>query len=347
MANGVRNDGWDAAAVSALAGGVRAGERRALARALTLVESARADHRAAAENLLAQLKEATGGALRLALTGAPGVGKSTFIETFGLMLCAEEGSRLAVLAIDPSSRRSGGSILGDKTRMERLARHPSAYIRPSAAQTTLGGVARRTREAILLCEAWGASVVIVETVGVGQSETAAAEMTDVFALLVGPGGGDELQGVKRGVMEMADAVVVTKADGRLLQQASLTAADYAGALRLLRKRAYDPDAGADPVPWAMAVSALDGAGLGEFWRRVTALDAWRRESGWRDRRRAEQNVAWMRSEIETGLMDAFKRSAGGDDALTALERRVADGDVSPGAAANEALRRYWERRGAT
>lgn len=217
-----------------LAQRLQSGERRALARAITLVESARADHRAQATELLAAL--GTGKqALRIGLSGTPGVGKSTFIEAFGLMLTAQ-GLRVAVLAVDPSSARSGGSILGDKTRMERLSRDPNAFIRPSPSQTQLGGVARRTREAVALCEAAGFDVVLIETVGVGQSETVVAEMSDLFVLLLAPAGGDELQGVKRGIMEIADLILVNKADGDLKAQATRTCADYAGALRLMRKR---------------------------------------------------------------------------------------------------------------
>jgi LAO/AO transport system kinase len=220
--------------IPALAAGVQAGDRRALARAITLVESGRADHRDDALALLDMLgtdKQA----LRIGLSGTPGVGKSTFIESFGLMLTGQ-GKRVAVLAVDPSSARSGGSILGDKTRMDFLARDPNAFIRPSPSQTQLGGVARRSREAVALCEAAGFDIVLIETVGVGQSETVVAQMADLFILLLAPAGGDELQGVKRGIMEMADIILVNKADGDLKAQATRTCADYAGALRLLRKR---------------------------------------------------------------------------------------------------------------
>ncbi|MFN3613854.1 MAG: methylmalonyl Co-A mutase-associated GTPase MeaB, partial [Rubrimonas sp.] len=232
----------------ALARAVRAGERRALARAITLAESTRSDHRDAARALALMLTEDGGRpALRLGLSGAPGVGKSTFIESLGMMLVGR-GLKIAVLAVDPSSTRSGGSILGDKTRMDRLSKHPNAFIRPSPSGGGLGGVARRTRECIRLAEAAGHDVVIVETVGVGQSETMVADMTDVFALLVGPGGGDELQGVKRGIMELADLVLVNTADGDLAAAAARTVADYAGALRLLRRRPHDP------VGWPRALA---------------------------------------------------------------------------------------------
>ena len=225
--------------IAELAAGVVRGDRRALARAITLVESGRTDHRVDALALL-DILGTSKQALRVGLSGTPGVGKSTFIESFGMMLTGQ-GLRVAVLAVDPSSARSGGSILGDKTRMDRLARDPLAYIRPSPSQTQLGGVARRTREAVALCEAAGFDIVLIETVGVGQSETVVAQMADLFLLLLAPAGGDELQGVKRGIMEIADIILVNKADGELKSQAMRTCADYAGALRLLRKRAQDPD----------------------------------------------------------------------------------------------------------
>src|SRR5438105_7779016 len=211
------------------------GDRRALARAITLVESTRGDHRAEAEALLAEVLPRSGGAVRVGISGAPGAGKSTFIEALGSYLVAHD-HRVAVLAVDPSSKRSGGSILGDKTRMEELTRSPAAFVRPSPTGGTLGGVARRTREAMLLCEAAGFDVVLVETVGVGQSEVRVAAMVDLFLVLVAPGAGDELQGLKRGIMELADLVVVNKADGDLAATAARTAADYSAALHLMRPR---------------------------------------------------------------------------------------------------------------
>ena len=225
---------------SDLATKIVAQDRRALSRAITLVESSREDHRAQAADLLDQLRGQSSQAIRIGLSGTPGVGKSTFIESFGMMLIAQ-GLRVAVLAVDPSSARSGGSILGDKTRMDRLSCERNAFIRPSPSQSHLGGVARRTREAIELCEAAGFDVVLIETVGVGQSETLVAEMSDLFILLMAPAGGDELQGVKRGIMEMADMILVNKADGDLKPAAMRTCADYSGALRLLRHRPQDPD----------------------------------------------------------------------------------------------------------
>ncbi len=325
------DEATDGAAAKALAERVKAGERRALARAITLAESRRAADRATATALLDALA-GVGDSLRIGLTGAPGVGKSTFIEAFGRHVVAE-GRKLAVLAVDPSSARSGGSILGDKTRMERLAREPNAYIRPSPSGAAFGGVARRTADSLRLCEAAGFDVAIVETVGVGQSETMVADLTDVFALLIAPAGGDELQGVKRGVMEMADLVLVNKADGDLAALAQSTAAAYASALRLLRRRPGDPD----DAPSAAAVSAVSGAGVAETWARVVALDAWRRETGWRARRRADQAERRLRSEIAAGLWDAFLADPKAKAKLEALRAAVRSGEIEPSAAAAAAL----------
>jgi LAO/AO transport system kinase len=312
--------------ITDMANGVAAGERRALARAITLVESNRADHRVMATELLAALgtdKQA----LRIGLSGTPGVGKSTFIESFGLMLTAQ-GLRVAVLAVDPSSTRSGGSILGDKTRMDLLSRDPRAFIRPSPSQTHLGGVARRTREAVALCEAAGFDVVLIETVGVGQSETVVAQRADLFLLLLAPAGGDELQGVKRGIMEMADVIVVNKADGDLKAAAMRTQADYAGALRLLRKRAQDP-AG---YPCAMNVSALEQRGLPEVWESLQALAEWRRDHGFWEEARAAQARYWFEDSVKTALL-AQLSTPQARRRLTALGDAVAAGTQTPAAAA--------------
>src|ERR1700722_19089958 len=241
-----------------LAAALRGGDRRALARAITLVESTREDHRAQAEELLARVLPASGNSVRLGISGAPGVGKSTFIEAFGLTVTAA-GHRVAVLAVDPSSKRGGGSILGDKTRMAELARCDDAFIRPSPAGKTLGGVARRTREAILVAEAASFDVIIVETVGVGQSETAVADMVDLFVLLLAPGGGDDLQGIKKGIMELADLVIVTKADGDLARAADRAASDYFAALHLMRPK-YPGVA-----PQVMNVSSLEKIGISDVW----------------------------------------------------------------------------------
>ncbi|HEY0275346.1 MAG TPA: methylmalonyl Co-A mutase-associated GTPase MeaB [Paenirhodobacter sp.] len=315
-----------------LAEGVLAGDRRALARAVTLVESRREDHRAAAAELLEIVARSGRRALRIGLSGTPGVGKSTFIETFGLMLTGL-GKRVAVLAVDPSSTRSGGSILGDKTRMEQLTRDPMAFIRPSPSQAQLGGVARRSREAVALCEAAGFDVVLIETVGVGQSETLVAGMADLFVLLLAPAGGDELQGVKRGIMEIADIILVNKADGDLKPAAMRTVADYAGALRLLRKRPQDPDG----FPMAMPVSALEERGLSDAWDKMQTLAAWRQEQGWFRRRRAEQARDWFTEEVRLGLLALIDANPAVRARMETLRDEVSEGLATPGRAAAEVL----------
>ncbi len=317
--------------ISDMAQRIAAGERRALARAITLVESGRADHRAQATALLAALGTEKQ-ALRIGLSGTPGVGKSTFIESFGLML-TKQGLRVAVLAVDPSSSRSGGSILGDKTRMDLLSRDPNAFIRPSPSQTHLGGVARRTREAVALCEAAGFDVVLIETVGVGQSETVVAQMADLFLLLLAPAGGDELQGVKRGIMEMADLIVVNKADGDLKATATRTQADYAGALRLMRARPQDPKG----FPCAMTVSALEERGLPEVWEALQTLSQWRRDHGFWELTRATQARYWFEDAVKTRLL-AQLESPDARRALSALSDAVAAGEQEPAAAAEAFVR---------
>lgn len=325
--------------ITALASGVRSGDRRALARAITLVESGRADHRKDALALL-ELLGTDKQALRIGLSGTPGVGKSTFIESFGLMLTGM-GKRVAVLAVDPSSARSGGSILGDKTRMDHLARDPNAFIRPSPSQTQLGGVARRSREAVALCEAAGFDVVLIETVGVGQSETVVAQMADLFVLLLAPAGGDELQGVKRGIMEMADLILVNKADGDLKAQATRTCADYAGALRLLRKRAQDPEG----FPKALTISALEVDGIEAAWQEMESLTAWRRDNGIWDTQREAQASYWFGEDVRNGLHALIS-----DDPQTAarMKASLADvkaGRIAPAAAAEQVLGPLKDRLG--
>jgi LAO/AO transport system kinase len=311
---------------------ILSGNRRALARAITLVESGREDHRAQAQALLAELAKSKREALRIGLSGTPGVGKSTFIEAFGMMLC-DLGLRVAVLAVDPSSSRSGGSILGDKTRMDLLARHPNAFIRPSPSQTQLGGVARRSREAVALCEAAGYDVVLIETVGVGQSETMVAEMTDLFVLLLAPAGGDELQGVKRGIMEIADLILVNKADGDLKAAATRTQADYAGALRLLRKREGDPEG----FPKAASVSAVEGEGLNEAWSAMKVLADWRRDSGFWPRRRAAQSVHWFHAELRAQMLARLTKSAQTAHLIDTLSDEVGAGTLTPEDAAQRVI----------
>lgn len=308
------------------------GDRRALARAITLVESGREDHRERAEELLDAVAESGRQSLRIGLSGTPGAGKSTFIEAFGCMLTGQ-GMRVAVLAVDPSSVRSGGSILGDKTRMERLTREPGAFIRPSPSQSHLGGIAQRTKDAVALCEATGFDVVMIETVGVGQSETAVADMSDIFVLLIAPGGGDELQGVKRGIMEIADLILVNKADGDLKPAAGRTVADYSSALRLLKRRKGDPQ----DFPKALPVSALDATGLPEAWDEITALAEFRKAGGFWDERRSEQACRWFEDEVRMGLLRHFEADRKSEEAMAALRSAVAEGTRAPGAAAREML----------
>ncbi|ABS63324.1 LAO/AO transport system ATPase [Parvibaculum lavamentivorans DS-1] len=314
----------------ALAQGIRAGVRTALARGITLVESSRPDHQKVAQALLAELLPETGKAIRLGLSGAPGVGKSTFTEAFGQFLTGR-GHKVAVLAIDPSSARTGGSILGDKTRMELLARDPNAFIRPSPSGGTLGGVARRTREAMLLTEAAGYDVIMIETVGVGQSETAVADMVDMFVLLLSPGGGDELQGIKRGIMELADLIVVNKADGDLIPAARRAQMEYKTALHLMRPKS------AAWQPHVLLASALKGEGLSEVWEAAQSHHEALSGAGELTRLRAAQARAWMWTEIREGLLGALKADPKAAKLLPELEREVAEGLTTPTAAARRLL----------
>ncbi len=315
-------------AIETLAQRVVAGERRALARAITLVESTRPDHRLQARALLERIGPAGSVVRRIGLSGTPGVGKSTFIETMGMRL-VDAGHRVAVLAVDPSSARTGGSILGDKTRMERLSRAPGAFVRPSPSLGTLGGVARRTREAIRLVEAAGYDTVLVETVGVGQSETMVAEMTDIFVLLLAPGGGDELQGVKRGIMEIADLIVVNKADGDMAAQAEATRSEYASALHLLRSRQGD----APGFPKALSASAVTGTGLDIVWAAVLELHRHRLEGGLLERTRAHQAVQAMRKALERAVIDLIHRDPQMAKSMAMLEQQVSQGTLDPEEAA--------------
>ena len=319
---------------AALADAVLRGDRRALARAITLIESTRRDHRAQADALLEALLPHTGNSVRVGISGVPGVGKSTFIEAFGQHVIAR-GHKVAVLAIDPSSQRTGGSILGDKTRMVDLSREPNAFIRPSPAGATLGGVARRTREAMLICEAAGFDVIVVETVGVGQSETAVADMVDLFMLLLLPAGGDELQGIKKGIVELADLLVVNKADGDLAATARHTVADYRHALTLLRHGDWR-------VP-VLSCSAITKAGIDSVWDTIGEHRAITESSGVRDARRAEQARAWLWSEIRETLVDAFKAHPAVRADLAELEARVTGGAVTPTAAARGLLEKFLGR----
>lgn len=321
-----------AAADQALADGVRRGERRALARAITLLESTRGEDRPRADALLNALLPAAGRALRLGISGVPGAGKSTFIEALGLQLIGR-GHRVAVLAVDPSSSLSGGSILGDKTRMERLAQQDAAFIRPSPAGGTLGGVGGRTREALLACEAAGFDVVLVETVGIGQNETTVAGMTDLFLLLQLPNAGDELQAIKRGVMELADLVVVNKAD---LDAAAATraCATLASALGSFAAHSHG-----GPPP-ALAVSALRGDGISQLWSEVERIAGERRASGAFDARRRQQSLAWLWDTVRAALLDDFHAHPAVQAALPALLADVSAARIAPPAAARVLLDRF-------
>lgn len=321
--------------VDELAAGIRAGDRRALARAITLVESSRPDDQDRAAALLDELVGDAGGALRVGITGSPGVGKSTFIEAYGLHL-VDEGHKVAVLAVDPSSQRTRGSILGDKTRMPGLASSPDAFIRPSPSGATLGGVARRTREAVTLCEAFGFDVVVIETVGAGQSEGTVADLVDVFVLLVGPGGGDDLQGIKRGIMELADVLVVTKADGDLAATARHTAGDYRHALELLRPK---EGAGAAPV---LACSSLAGEGIAEVADTVARLQGEWAATGRLAELRSRQATAWMWNDVQSRLADALHESTAVRALAPGLESEVAGGTLSPTTAARRLLAAFWD-----
>ena len=319
-----------ASAVDELAAALRGGNRRALARAVTLVESTRPDHRAEAERLIEKVLPFTGGATRIGITGPPGAGKSTFIERFGLDGIGR-GHRIAVLVVDPGSKRGGGAILGDKTRMTELARAPAAFIRPSSAGAQAGGVARRTREAILVCEAAGFDTVLVETVGTGQSETTVAEMVDMFLLILPPAAGDELQGIKRGIIELADLILVNKADGDLLEHATRSAAEYANAVHLIRPALAE---------WQVivrAVSALTGNRIDAVWEDVARFRAALEASGAWARRRAAQAQAALWAEIGDGFLERFRAAPAIAERLAKIEREVAAGKRTPASAARHLL----------
>ena len=310
------------------AASVLSGDRRALAKAITLIESTRADHRVQADSLLDELLPHAGRSLRLGISGVPGVGKSTFIEALGLFLI-ERGHKVAVLAVDPSSSVSGGSILGDKTRMERLSVNDAAFIRPSPTSGALGGVAEHTREALLVCEAAGFDIVIVETVGVGQSETAVAGMTDMFVLMQLPNAGDDLQAIKKGVMELADLVLINKAD---LDEAAATRAraQISSALRLLGAHAR---AGTQ----ALQLSALKGTGLAEFWHVVSKFRERQQAAGALARRRSAQDQAWMWERVEAGLRQRFRQHRAVQAALPAMSEDVKCGRLAASVAARRML----------
>ena len=308
--------------LAVLARGIRAGDRAVLARAITLIESRRADHQSAAHQLVQDLLPQTGKAMRVGITGAPGAGKSTTIDTLGTYLTGK-GHTVAVLAVDPSSTRSGGSILGDKTRMPRLAGDPQAFVRPSPASGTLGGVAAKTRETMLLCEAAGHDVVLVETVGIGQSETAVADMSDFFLVVMLPGAGDELQGLKKGVVELADMIAVNKADGDNIARAKAAAADYRAALHILAPRSphWQP-----PV---ITYSAVTGQGIAKLWEQVLAHHAQLSKAGELAARRRGQQVKWMWAMLEERLFGGLKSDPALNTKLPQIEAAVANGELSP------------------
>jgi LAO/AO transport system kinase len=311
--------------------GVLSGDRVVLARAITLVESSLEADAQLAGQLLDRVLPYTGKARRVGITGVPGAGKSTFIDALGMHLTSERGERVAVLSVDPSSPVSRGSILGDKTRMERLSQCEQAFIRPSPSRGHLGGVARHTRETILLCEAAGYQNILVETVGVGQSETAVRSMTDFFLLLMIAGAGDELQGIKRGIIEMVDLIAINKADGDNRHRAQRTRAEFASALHLL---AAAPDGWTPPV---VTCSALTGEGISAIWETVLEHRRLLESNGWLARRRQQQALQWMRELVLLGLEQQFERNPAVADQLPAIQQQVLGGGMTPVSAARHLL----------
>lgn len=315
---------------AALVAGIRAGDRSSLARGITLIESGRVEDQERVEKLLEELAPNTGDAWRVGVSGVPGVGKSTFIDALGVWL-VDQGHRVAVLAVDPSSTLSGGSIMGDKTQMARLSKLNDAFVRPTPSAQTLGGVASRTREAMLLCDAAGFDVVMIETVGVGQSETVVADMVDCFVVLMLPGAGDELQGIKKGILEIADIVAVNKADGDNAGRARQAVTEYSAALRYGR---------AEPTAWrrrATMTSAMSGEGIPEIWSLVEEHRATLAESGELAERRRRQRLAWMWGLIEETLIRDFRSLARSTGRGGKTERALLDGKVTPRRAARELM----------
>jgi len=311
--------------------GILAGDRLVLSRAITLIESRRPDDQALAQEVLTGVLNRTGHSIRVGITGVPGVGKSTFIEAFGKYL-TDQGHKLAVLAVDPTSQRSGGSLLGDKTRMEQLSVDPNAYIRPSPAGDSLGGVAHRTRETMLLCEAAGFDVILIETVGVGQSETLVHGMVDFFLLLMLAGAGDELQGMKRGIMELADALAITKADGDNRPATDRARVEYQNALHLF------PPTGTGWSPPVLTCSATTGEGITDIWQLIQNHQELMTRHGHRDRRRQEQQLAWFRSHLRNRLESRFFQQTGVAEQLKAVEAQIKAGTLLPVQAVENLLR---------
>ena len=314
--------------------GILQGDRFTLSRAITLLESTRPDHRQTGQRILEQCLPHTGNSLRLGITGAPGAGKSSFIETFGTWLINQHQKKVAVLAIDPSSQVSSGSILGDKTRMQRLSSHPSAFIRPSPAGGALGGVAFNTRETLLLCEAAGYDLIMVETVGVGQSEIQVQGMVDFNLLLAIPGAGDELQGIKRGIVEIADLVLINKADGDRLEAAVQAMQAYDRALHL-----FPPKPGGW-VPQACTCSALTGEGMPQIWQHIMQFAGLAQSSGWFNQNRREQARRWLRELLEKSLLDLFYHRPGAREAMQSMETAVVSAALSPSEAVRQLLERF-------
>ena len=305
-------------------------DRKALAKAITLVESTLSKHKKEANNLIKDLlTKSDSKSIRIALSGTPGAGKSTFIEAFGSKLI-EDGNKVAVLAVDPTSNKTGGSILGDKTRMENLSRHPNAFIRPSPSSLNLGGVTAKTREVILLCEASGYNIIIVETVGVGQSEIAVSDMTDIFCLLITPDSGDELQGLKKGIIESADLIIVNKADGKLKKSASLAVAEYTSALRLLAKKKGVPE----NYPKATMTSSITGNGIIEIKDEIFNFVNLQKKLGFFETKRSQQKVQWFKEKIELEIYDFISKRNNFIDVKNELQKKVENDEISVPAAIN-------------
>jgi LAO/AO transport system kinase len=318
--------------------GVTSGDRAKLARAITLIESRNAEHQKRAQEMLIKLLPHTGKSLRIGISGLPGAGKSTFIDAFGTMLTGQ-GHKVAVLAVDPTSSRTGGSILGDKTRMARLSQDENAFIRPSPTGGTLGGVARATREAILVCEAGGFDIILVETVGVGQSEISVSEMVDFFLVLMIAGGGDELQGIKKGVLEIADMIAITKADGDNVNRAKLSATDYQHALRIITPM--------NPVwtPPVVTVSSLENKGLDNLWEKVELYRRSMKDNGEFEAKRKAQQIRWMWSMIDDRLMSRLRADDKVKKLAQDMEKSIVVGKVTPALAADKILEAFWSSLG--